>query len=104
MILKEVEIKNIEKTKHGYDVTMKRSQNGYKFFTTPWQNIPRYDKNGDRISPEEFKRNIIDKYSENYFKQNYSCVDGDTYINIFDNLNNMYKKIKISELYKILYE
>lgn len=73
MILKESMIRNITKSKMGYNVTLKRSQNGFRYFTTDWKNIPRFDKNGNQITPEEFKRQIIDKYGKIYWAQNYEC-------------------------------
>ena len=73
MIIKESDIKEIAQTRHGYNVTLVKSENGFRYFTTPWENIPRFDKNGNQISSEEFKRQIVDKYGMNYFRQNYSC-------------------------------
>ena len=74
MILKAVEIRSLRKNHDGtFDVQMKKSRNGFRFFTTDWKNIPRYNKNGEQITPEEFERSITDKYGKLYFLQNYGC-------------------------------
>jgi len=73
MILKSSDIGSIKKTELGYDIVMKRSSNGFRYYTTDWKNVPRYDKDGNQISPDEFRRQVIDKYGEIYFKQNYEC-------------------------------
>lgn len=103
-MIKESDIVNVVKKDNLYNIELNKSSNGYKFFTTPWENIPRYDSKGNVMDPEDFKEMIIQKNGLVFFNQNYACVGADTYINIFDNLTNTYKKIKISDLFKILYE
>lgn len=105
-MIKEKDILNIQKNNESglYNVELNKSSNNYKFFTTPWQNIPRYNKDGKLLSPEEFKTATIERDGIVKFNQNYACVDGNTLINIYDNLNNCYAQIKIADLYKMLYE
>ena len=56
-----------------YDVTLDCSSNGYKLISVDWHDVPRYDVKGNRISPDEFKDDVVAKYGIQYFKQNYEC-------------------------------
>lgn len=79
-----------------------RGTSGYTLFKVDWRDVPRYDKNGDIIKPEEFMNSIIKKHGMLYWKQNFECVDGKSFINIYDKYTNEYKRIKIAELEKLL--
>ncbi len=46
-------------------------KNGYSIFEVAWQDVPRFNKDGSRQDPEEFKKDIIIKYGQIYFSQNY---------------------------------
>lgn len=104
-MIKEKDILNIQKNNESglYNVELNKSSNNYKFFTTPWQNIPRYNKDGKLLSPEEFKRETVDRDGIVKFNQNYACVDGNTIVNVYDKLKTHHLKIKIFDLYKIIY-
>lgn len=101
MIIKEKDIVNIQKSRESdlFNVELNKSSNNYKFFTTPWQNIPRYNKEGKLLSPEEFKRETVDRDGIVKFNQNYACVDGNTIVNVYDSLKVKHLKIKILDLY-----
>lgn len=71
---------------------------GYSLFKVDWGDVPRYDKNGDLIEPEVFKESIIKKHGLIYWNQNFACVSGSSYINIFDKQLNIYKRMTIAEL------
>ena len=79
-----------------------RGSSGYALFKVDWRDVPRYDKNGDIIKPEEFMNGIIKKHGMLYWKQNFECVDGNSFINIHDKYTNEYKRVKIAELEKLL--
>lgn len=79
-----------------------RGSNGYTLFKVDWRDVPRYDSKGNNINPEEFMNKIVAKHGILYWKQNYECVDGSSYINIYDKYNNEYKRIKIEEFEKLL--
>lgn len=66
-------IKSVTKNQDGtFEVTFNTSSNNYTFFTTPWENVPRYGQDGKLLTPEEFKRNEIEKFGIVYFNQNYA--------------------------------
>lgn len=58
---------------HWYHITedAKKGKNGFKFHQAFWYDVPRYDKTGKIIEPEEFKRQVISKHGEVYWQQNY---------------------------------
>jgi hypothetical protein len=105
-MIKEKDILNIQRDHESglFNVELNKSSNNYKFFTTPWQNIPRFDNNGKPLTPEQFKDMIVERDGIVKFNQNYACVDGNTLINIYDSLNDCYTQIKIADLYKMIYE
>lgn len=47
--------------------------NGYKLFKVDWKDVPRFDKNGNQMSNEDFMNHIIAKHGISYFRQNFSC-------------------------------
>jgi hypothetical protein len=71
---------------------------GYSLFKVDWRDVPRYDKDGNQIEPEIFKDNIIKKHGLIYWNQNFACVSGDSYINIYDKYTNEYKRMTIAEI------
>ena len=42
---------------------------GMTLVENDWRDVPHYDKNGNLLSPEEYKRITIRKYGEKFFKQ-----------------------------------
>ena len=46
--------------------------NGYRFFTSDWKQIPRYNKDGSVKDVEDFKAEIIQKNGKQFFAQNYA--------------------------------
>lgn len=66
---------------HFYDLVQKARQaeversQGHKTLTklveVDWREVPRYGSDGNLISPEEFRDNIIKRYGRPYFEQNY---------------------------------
>ena len=42
--------------------------NGYKIVENDWKEVPRYNKKGKLLTPEEYKNEIISKYGEIFFK------------------------------------
>ena len=61
-------------TNHWYHlVTAARAgSNGYKFFTSDWRQVPRYNKDGSVKDPDDFKAEIIKKNGKQFFAQNYA--------------------------------
>jgi len=49
------------------------THNGYKLFKVDWRDVPRFDKDGNQMSNEDFMNHIISKHGLSYFKQNFSC-------------------------------
>ena len=46
--------------------------NGYRFFTSDWKQVPRYNKDGSVKDVEDFKAEIIQKNGKQFFAQNYA--------------------------------
>lgn len=46
--------------------------NGYKFFTSDWRQVPRYNKDGSVKDTDDFKAEIIKKNGKQFFAQNYA--------------------------------
>ena len=80
----------------------KKGISGYVLFKVDWRDVPRYDKNGNLYEPEVFKKTIIDKHGLLYWNQNFACVSGKTYINIFDRYTNEYRRVTVEELTELL--
>ena len=61
-------------TNHWYHlVTGARNKtNGYRFFTSDWRQVPRYNKDGSVKDPDDFKAEIIKKNGKQFFAQNYA--------------------------------
>ena len=47
------------------------NKNGYRYFSTDWKKIPRYNRDGTQKDPNDFKDEIIRKHGKRYFAQNY---------------------------------
>lgn len=47
------------------------NKNGYRYFSTDWKKIPRYNRDGTQKDPNVFKDEIIRKHGKRYFAQNY---------------------------------
>lgn len=46
--------------------------NGYRFFTSDWKQVPRYNRDGTLKNVDEFKDEIIKKNGKQFFAQNYA--------------------------------
>lgn len=56
-----------------FDITIDKPSNNFDNFFVNWEDVPRYDNDGNIIEPEVFKEQVVDKYGEVYFAQNYAC-------------------------------
>lgn len=58
---------------HFYEIVQgqREKSNGYDIFEVPWEQPPRWKKDGTQYEPEEFKRDIIKMRGEIHFNQNY---------------------------------
>jgi hypothetical protein len=69
------QIKKIVKNKDGtYKIIYSRKSegvNGYIGYEVDWKVVPRYKPDGSLKTPEEFQNEIIRKYGEVYWNQNY---------------------------------
>ena len=68
---------------------------GDKFVETSWRNVPHYDKKGNLLDPEEYKKITIAKYGKKFFNQTEECqfigssdtlISGDSLANILNNI------------------
>lgn len=59
---------------HFYDIVQgaREDSNGFVPYETHWTEPPRYKQDGSLYTPEEFKKDTIQKYGEIYFNQNYA--------------------------------
>jgi len=95
------QIKNIKKLDNNkYEVTYNKRKigsNGSIAFNTDWRKVPRWNQDGTKKSPEQFKEEIIASKGEIFFNQAYAnCVEYNTIIKV----NN--KNVKIGELWESL--
>lgn len=98
------EIKSITQNKDGsFDVQSKKSSNNYTYFTVNWKRIPRFDQKGNKIDPDIFREDVIAKNGIEYWNQNFACVSGDTFINIFDEINQKNITITVKELWDLMH-
>lgn len=81
-----------------------KGTSGYVLFKVDWRDVPRYDKNGNIIKPEDFMNSIIKKHGMLYWKQNFECIAGDSKITILDTKNKIIRKIDIAKLNEIVYK
>lgn len=65
-------IKQVTEENNLYNVEYSTSSNGFTLYEVDWKDVPRYDKDGNVLDPETFKQQVIDKYGEVYFNQNYA--------------------------------
>lgn len=65
-------IKSVTEENNLYNVEYNTSSNGFTLYEVDWRDVPRYDKDGNVLDPETFKQQVIDKYGEVYFNQNYA--------------------------------
>lgn len=79
-----------------YDVTVDEPSNNHALFEMDWREVPRYNSKGERLDPEDFRKDVETKYGKVYFSQNFACVTGDTKVKIFDTTE---KEITIEDLY-----
>lgn len=59
---------------HFYEMVegAREESNGYGIFEVNWEDVPRYDQDGKKLSPEEFRDSVIKKNGILYFNQNYA--------------------------------
>lgn len=79
-----------------------KGTNGYTLFKVDWRDVPRYNSNGDKINPEEFKDSIMKKHGVLYWKQNFECISGDSVVTILDKSTNLIRDIEIQNLEQIV--
>ena len=106
----EIKDVNVDFNNKKIKITFIYGKNNFIFNTVPWKEVPRYNKDGSLKTPEQFKREIIEKFGLLYFKQNYECEflgSSETLINseslkrLFDSvkepvaINKIYDGIKI---------
>jgi hypothetical protein len=51
----------------------KKPDSPYRYETVSWTKIPRYDKKGNRMKPEDYKKQVIQKFGKKYFLQVEAC-------------------------------
>lgn len=61
---------------HWYHLVQKaqKENSGYNFFTMDWRDVPRFNKAGNKIDPEDFKLEQISKNGKQFFAQNYELA------------------------------
>ena len=72
LVFKQVIITSTANGMNHFEKIVTNAKNGItgdKFVTTSWTNVPHYDKNGKLIPPDEYKKRVIAKYGEKFFKQ-----------------------------------
>jgi len=69
-------------------------RNNYVPFEIHWSMVPGRD--------EIWKEETIKNTSEHQFRQEFECLDGDTFVEIFDNETGITSKIKIKDLYDLV--
>ena len=52
----------------------KRENSGYEYFTMDWREVPRYNEDGSKMDPEEYKREKIKKEGKLWFAQNFELA------------------------------
>ena len=52
----------------------KKENSGYEFFTMDWREVPRYNKDGTKADPEEYKEKQIKKNGKKWFAQNFELA------------------------------
>ena len=104
---KDIILETKENKDGSYEVVIDRPSNGMLFYEVNWRDVPRFNSKGQRISSEEFKEQVVDKYGLVYFNQNYgntflgssyTLIDADTLKNMkyedpqlkWDNRLNIY--------------
>lgn len=71
-----------------------RGENNFKHFKSTWKDVPGRD--------DEWAKNQRKNLGNIKFSQEYACVDGNTYIKVFDKIDGLEKTLKIKDLYNSL--
>lgn len=72
MLIKEEDIKKIEKNEDGeYKALLQVGSNGYRIEEAFWDEVPRWNKDGSIKEPEQFKEEQIAKKGQLFWKQNF---------------------------------
>jgi hypothetical protein len=69
-------------------------RNGYKTFEIHWSMVPGRD--------EKWKEETIKNTSIEQFRQEFECLDGETFVEIFDRETKLEHKIKIKDLFDFI--
>lgn len=56
-----------------FDVTVDEPSNDYALFEMDWRDVPRYNSKGKRLTPEEFRDQVVTKSGVIFFNQNFAC-------------------------------
>ena len=62
-----------KQTGDSYDVTVDEPSNNHALFEMDWREVPRYNSKGERLDPEDFRKDVETKYGKVYFSQNFAC-------------------------------
>lgn len=68
------QIINIAEFEDYYEITWKKQKkgnNGYVNYEVDWKDVPRYNSQGHKLTPEEFKQSVVSKDGLVYWNQNY---------------------------------
>jgi hypothetical protein len=71
-----------------------RGENSFKHFKSSWIDVPGRDEEWANVQ----KKNL----GLRRFAQEYQCVDGETYIKVWDLVDKIEKTLKIKDLYNLL--
>lgn len=52
----------------------KKENSGYEFFTMDWREVPRYNIDGTKMDPEDYKADKIKKEGKKWFAQNFELA------------------------------
>lgn len=85
----------------------------YEFLKIDWRHVPRYDKDGNKMTPEEYMDSVIKKNGLKFFKQTVSAeflgssdslVSGSTLLRIQNHLESIrdeeYQEFEFLKIYK----
>ncbi len=73
-----------------------KSKSGHRLVTASWTEVPHFDKKGNPLSPQEYKKQTIARNGAQFFAQTEACVGGDTIINTIEfgdiNLKDLFEE------------
>jgi len=72
LIYNESRINKIFKNEKGeYELEMRHGENGYNLCEASWTEVPRWNKDGSKKPPEQFKKEQVAKSGDQHFQQNF---------------------------------